>query len=335
MKTYLLDTIDRFKRFSQSLDVKTILCSKAWYVLNEDGDTENLIFQDDGIILVSVNGSTKKYTWKFIPQNQSLNIMHSETEGTMLKPAFLDNKVLAFQKIGTKECMFLIDDAIDEEEKLLTIDSVKNYLIGCEQKAIEEELKIIEEERKKKLQGELEREEEIKKLKEKIKNNEEYLSKSQEELENGISTDIGKIAHILRDIQEAKNDEFESKTAKVIAWGWFIIYAISVVLSFVFIKEENLFLYIYSIGFPIIGTLEWVVLFRILKVFDYYWSCYEFLRLRYRYSYDKLKQFTYRFFKCQVQPKMAFLKYKEAYINELQSRLCMLKNDLKKLEENN
>lgn len=336
MKTYLLDTIDRFKRFSQSLDVKTILCSKAWYVLNEDGDTENLIFQEDGIILVSVNGSTKKYTWKFIPQNQSLNIMHSETEGTMLKPAFLDNKVLAFQKIGTKECMFLIDDAIDEQEKLLTIDSVKNYLIGCEQKAIEEELKIIEVERKKKLQEELEREEEIKKLKEKIKNNEEYLSKSQEELENGISTDIGKIAHILGGIQEAKNDGFESNTAKVIAWGWVIIYAISVVLSFVFsFNEENLFLSIYSTGFPIIGPLEWVGLSRILKVFDYYWSCYEFLRLRYRYSYDKLKQFTYRFFKCQVQPKMAFLKYQEVHINELQSRLRMLKNDLKKLEENN
>lgn len=335
MKTYLLDTIDRFKRFSQSLDVKTILCSKAWYVLNEDGDTENLIFQEDGIILVSVNGSTKKYTWKFIPQNQSLNIMHSETEGTMLKPAFLDNKVLAFQKIGTKECMFLIDDAIDEQEKLLTIDSVKNYLIGCEQKAIEEELKIIEVERKKKLQEELEREEEIKKLKEKIKNNKKYLSKSQKELENGISTDIDKVAHILRNIQEAKNDEFASKTAKVIAWGWFIIYSISVVLSFVFNKEENLFLVIYSVGFPIIGTLEWVVLSRILKVFDYYWSCYEFLRLRYRYSYDKLKQFTYRFFKCQVQPKIASLKYQEAHINELQSRLCMLKNDLKKLEENN
>lgn len=37
MKTYILDTIERFKRYSQKLDVKTILCSKAWYVLNEDG----------------------------------------------------------------------------------------------------------------------------------------------------------------------------------------------------------------------------------------------------------------------------------------------------------
>jgi hypothetical protein len=67
MKTYLLDTIERFKRFSQQLDVKAILCSKAWYVLNENGDTENLIFQEDNIVLVSINGSLKKYTWQYIP----------------------------------------------------------------------------------------------------------------------------------------------------------------------------------------------------------------------------------------------------------------------------
>lgn len=142
MKTYLLDSIDRFKRYSQSLDVKTILCSKAWYVLNEDGDTENLVFQDDGTVLVSINGSLKKYTWQYIPQNQSLNIMHTDTDGTMLKPAFLDSNVLAFQKAGTKECMFLIDDSVNSHEKILSLDSIKNYLDQCEQEAlrIEQEL---------------------------------------------------------------------------------------------------------------------------------------------------------------------------------------------------
>ena len=118
MKTYILDTIERFKRYSQKLDVKTILCSKAWYVLNEDGDTENLVFQEDGSVLVSINGSTTKHTWQYIPQNNSLNIMHSEKEGTMLKPAFMDGKILAFNKIGTKECMFLVDDSINENEKI-------------------------------------------------------------------------------------------------------------------------------------------------------------------------------------------------------------------------
>ena len=143
MKTYLLDTIERYKRFSQSLDVKTILCSKAWYVLNEVGDTENLVFQEDGTVLVSVNGSLKKYKWLYIPQNQSLSIMHTDTDGTMLKPAYIDSKVLAFQKIGTKECMFLIDDALGEKDKLLTLDSVKKHLIELEQRAIEEDKKLM------------------------------------------------------------------------------------------------------------------------------------------------------------------------------------------------
>ena len=171
MKTYLLDTIDRFKRFSQSLDVKTILCSKAWYVLNEDGVTENLIFQEDGTILVSVNGSTKKYTWKFIPQNQSLNIMHSETEGTMLKPAFMDDNILVFNKIGTKECMFLIDDAFSNQQKVSSLDSVKKYLLDFEKKALQEqnsnEIKEKEEKEKLRLKKLLQEEERKKnKLKE-------------------------------------------------------------------------------------------------------------------------------------------------------------------------
>lgn len=152
MKTYLLDTIERFKRYSQSLDVQTILCKKAWYVLNEDGDTENLVFQEDGTVLVSINGSTKKYTWQYIPQNQSLNIMHSETEGTMLKPAFMDGKILAFNKIGTQECMFLVDDNLKDKEKLQSIDAVKNHLLAYEEHEIEKakqlEQKRIDEEKR-------------------------------------------------------------------------------------------------------------------------------------------------------------------------------------------
>lgn len=188
MKTYILDTIERFKRFSQSLDVKTILCSKAWYVLNEDGDTENLIFQEDGTILVSVNGSTKIYTWKFIPQNQSLNIMHSDTEGTMLKPAFMDGNILAFNKIGTKECMFLIDDSWSSQEKMSSLDSVKKYLADIEQKALreqEENRRRIEEE-KEKLRREKLLQEETKK-KNKIKELEFQLSQLESKRNEAIN----------------------------------------------------------------------------------------------------------------------------------------------------
>ncbi len=158
MKTYLVDTIERFKRFSQSLDVKALLCSKAWYVLNEDGDTENLIFQPDGTVLVSVNGEIKKYTWQYIPQNQSLSIMHSEAEGTMLRSAFIDGTILVFNKIGTKECMFLVDDSLSEENKLYSLNAVQEYLIHCEERALEQQ-RILEAQKQ---EEEYHRQEEIK-----------------------------------------------------------------------------------------------------------------------------------------------------------------------------
>lgn len=56
MKTYLLDVLNKFQRFSENLDVKTILCNKAWLIFNDSEDKEVYIFQDDGTLLVSVNG---------------------------------------------------------------------------------------------------------------------------------------------------------------------------------------------------------------------------------------------------------------------------------------
>lgn len=205
MKTYLFDTIERFKRFSQSLDVKTILCSKAWYALNEDGDTENLIFQEDGTVLVSINGSLKKYTWLYIPQNQSLSIMHTDTDGTMLKPAYLDDKVLAFQKIGTKECMFLIDDALGDKDKMLTLDSVKKHLIETEQRAIEEQKKLmllklvaernkqleLEEAERKKLAEKRIKQEKIEKLHQEINEKQLLLSNDEQEIRRFYDTTYG------------------------------------------------------------------------------------------------------------------------------------------------
>lgn len=153
MKTYLLDVINRVKRFSQELDVQTILCSKAWYVLNEDGDSEILVFQTDGKVLVTVKGATKLCTWQYIPQNKSIHIMHNDTDGTMFKPAFLDGTVLAFNQIGTNECMFLIDDEMAPENKLLSLNTVKQYLENIEHKAIAEQ-----KQREKKLRDEQKRE---------------------------------------------------------------------------------------------------------------------------------------------------------------------------------
>lgn len=46
MKTYLLDILNKYNRFSENLDVKTILCNKSWLVFNDTGNKELYIFQE-------------------------------------------------------------------------------------------------------------------------------------------------------------------------------------------------------------------------------------------------------------------------------------------------
>lgn len=54
MKTYLLDILNRYNRFSENLDVKTILCNKSWFIFNDTGDKELYIFQENGSLIASV-----------------------------------------------------------------------------------------------------------------------------------------------------------------------------------------------------------------------------------------------------------------------------------------
>ena len=48
MQTFLFDIFNRYKRFSENLDVKTVLCNKTWFVFNNSGEWEIYIFQENG-----------------------------------------------------------------------------------------------------------------------------------------------------------------------------------------------------------------------------------------------------------------------------------------------
>ena len=310
MKTYLLDSIDRFKRYSQSLDVKTILCSKAWYVLNEDGDTENLVFQEDGTVLVSVNGSLKKYTWQYIPQNQSLNIMHTDTDGTMLKPAFLDGKVFAFQKTGTKECMFLIDDSLDTDKKLLSLNSIKKYLVECEKIAIEEEkrraLQIMEEEKR----YENEKQQQINLLKSKIN----AYEKQCEELnvfyhEKGV------------ELYKACDGPYYEENQ----------YDLIFILTFTFIVTI-----LCIITLPLVGGIVGICIGVSLSLILNNYVAYIFTLIKYRQCKSKkeemIKKFNYRYFKS-ISSAYKVYQEKKTNLSMQENEIDKLRKQLKELED--
>ena len=145
MKTYLLETLNRYKRFSESLDAKAVLSNKAWIVFNDEGEKQVYIFQEDGTVLITTNGIGSVKTWKYIPANKSMLINGDGNRFVMLRTAFVDENILAFQLDGTDRYAFMID----ENNKALfapkTLEELNIYLVD---KLDKEKQKRIEQQNK-------------------------------------------------------------------------------------------------------------------------------------------------------------------------------------------
>lgn len=131
MKTYLFDTFNRYKRFSEKLDAKTILCEKSWWVFNDNGEKEVYIFQTDGTLIISIKGKVNYSNWKYIAANRSI-IITSRDHSYMIVPAFVDDNILALQVDGTNEYAFLIDEQKLRKLTFRTYNDILWYFIEKE-----------------------------------------------------------------------------------------------------------------------------------------------------------------------------------------------------------
>lgn len=132
MKTYLFDTIERYRRFSESLDVKVVICNKSWSVFNDSGEKDIYIFQEDGSLIISNNGKVTNGTWKYIPANKSV-IINGNNQSYMLHPAFMDEILFALQVDGTQQCAFLIDENNKESFEPKNYSELLQYFHSKEQ----------------------------------------------------------------------------------------------------------------------------------------------------------------------------------------------------------
>lgn len=121
MKTYLSDILNKYKKFSETLDVKTILCNKSWVVLNNTDEKRLYIFLENYSLVTSVNGKLTKGTWEYIPINKSITISFEEAS-YMFHPLFMngENTVLILQQDRTNNFICMIDENLeDDTAKLL------------------------------------------------------------------------------------------------------------------------------------------------------------------------------------------------------------------------
>ena len=160
MKTYLFDTINRYKRFSEELDVKTVICNKSWWVFNDSGEKELYIFNPDGKLDVIYSGRVTEGAWRYVSANKSI-IVSASGESFMLDPAFVDNAIFALKLNGTDQYVFMIDENNTAlfvpstykelmgyfEEKLNRAIAIEEAKVKAERKRLEEEHKQREQER--------------------------------------------------------------------------------------------------------------------------------------------------------------------------------------------
>ncbi len=229
MKTYLLNIPKELKKFSQELDAKAILCNKTWEVLNDEGNKQVFIFQNDGKLLISTNGDVTNSTWQFITANNSI-VITAKDQTTMLRPAFIDRVVFAMQKDGTQECLFLIDEHNKSICPNRTLAELKLYFYEEENKIHENEARQLEQ---------LQREQEQRKREEEQKEREEEQKKSEQER-------FERIAAEHRDEIEALAKKNKNKLLLFIA-VFSVVLIISVILTVVFRNNEILFTMFYLV----------------------------------------------------------------------------------------
>ncbi len=158
MRTYLLNLPDRFRRFDEQLDVKALLCNKSWQVFNDSGVKEIYIFQEDGSLIISLNGKVNRAAWQYIPANRSL-VINSDNESYMLRPFFQDENLFTLQLDGTREYSFLLNEAQRASFPVESLSDLKFYLEHKEERLLQIQ---VEKERQLALQ---QREEELRKKK--------------------------------------------------------------------------------------------------------------------------------------------------------------------------
>ena len=136
MKVYILDTINKLQRFSENLDVITILCNKSWCVFNDSDEKEVYIFQEDGNLIISNCGKVTKGSWQYLSANKSI-IINGNNQSYMLHPAFIDEVIFALNLDGTQQCVFMIDENNQKNFAPTTFSQLITYFQEKERKQIE------------------------------------------------------------------------------------------------------------------------------------------------------------------------------------------------------
>lgn len=126
MKAYLLDIPQRLRLKDKTIDANSLLCNKSWAIFNDAGVKQILIFQVNGVLLISTNGVVTTSSWRYLAVNNSI-IITTDENTIMYHPVFLDEVVFALQQDGVDACLFMIDERNQQSFLPKTLSELETY----------------------------------------------------------------------------------------------------------------------------------------------------------------------------------------------------------------
>jgi hypothetical protein len=128
MKTFLADIFPKIQRFSDKLDILTLLTNQHWVSIDDILSTKTVyIFRTNNELLISKNGKVEKAKWEHLG-NKSI-LIDITTDSYLFKHDFFDGNVLALKVDSSDEYVVFVNENKYDGE-LNSIDKVFDFLRG-------------------------------------------------------------------------------------------------------------------------------------------------------------------------------------------------------------
>lgn len=126
MKVFFTHVFEKFKNYSKKIEDVSLLTSKNWIVFNELDNSKTIyIFQETGVLLVSINGRVTKAKWEYLGNNTLL--IDFKEESFLYRQGFFDENILALKIDNDYEYALLINE--DQFYNNITnMDSIEKLL---------------------------------------------------------------------------------------------------------------------------------------------------------------------------------------------------------------
>lgn len=138
MKTFVLDSLNRYMKLSDKLDTQTFICNGSWWIYNDTKEKEIWVFQNKGRLLTAVNGIVQVKEWEYVTNNKTI-LVTQENSSYMFNIAFIDDKVFLLNLDGTQEYILMLNENEISNVKEITLNDITNYLEGNDETNKEDE----------------------------------------------------------------------------------------------------------------------------------------------------------------------------------------------------